>query len=232
MSITLDDFRAASEKEGVDAIPFSDLYSDTRGVENDKESSKREAWNYPFDNYVDQKESLLKEIDEQIREMDDIKKQIIDLKAANPSGEVYFGTFQQELENCQTAINAATGKINDLRNEMKKGVDAWNRFSIARGNVRIYFDKVKDRLNEVRSDPAKFLGSSPSDDDLKNLLDYIGIIEGKIAAGEQDHSEQEKGAEGKSKEFSKLIDDTQEALSKRLEEIEKTKEETKKLMEK
>jgi DNA repair exonuclease SbcCD ATPase subunit len=232
MSVTLDDFRAASEKEGVDAIPFSDLYSDTRGVENDKESSKREAWRYPFDTFVDQKDSLLKEIDEQMREMDDIKKQVNDLKAANPSGEVYFGTFQQELASCQTAINAATGKINDLRNEMARGVDAWNRFSTARGTVRIYFDKVKDRLNEVRSDPAKVLGSSPSDEDLKKLLDYIGIIEGKIAAGEQDHSEQEKGAEGKSNEFSKLINDTQEALSKRQEEIEKAQEEIKKLMEK
>jgi chromosome segregation ATPase len=226
MSITLDDFRTASEGEGVNVIPFYDLRRDATSIEDDKELLKRQAFSYTkSDIFEKQKNNLLGEIDNKKRELEDIKKQIKDFRAQNPSGQVSFSTFEKEVEDCQEVIDKVTGEIGDLKNDMKKAMDAWERFYNARAGVREYFDKVKDRLKEVRSDPAKFLGSSPSDDDLKNLLDYIGVIERKIGDEEKDHQDQEEGAKGTSEEFFKLIKITDFDLSTLLKEIDEKKRE-------
>ena len=83
--------------------------------------------------------------------------------------------------------------------------EAFERLYNARAGLREYFDKAKDQLKEVKSDPAKYLGSPPTDEDLSNLQTYLGTIESKIESEEAEHKIQEDGAKNNIQMFKSII---------------------------
>ena len=206
MSYTLDDFRTAAAADGVNVIPFSDLRSDATSKNEEVQSLKGKV-QYNSNTFEKQKDNLLEEIKKKKEEIEDIKKQIEDFKSQHPDGSVT--TFEDEIKTCENAIEENKGKIEDLNNEMAKAIDGFQGLYNARAGLREYFDKAKDQLNDVRSDPAKYLGGSPSDDDLKQLENYLNVIENEIEVQEVNHKEQEDGANNQVEKFRELIAKTE-----------------------
>jgi chromosome segregation ATPase len=117
-------------------------------------------------------------------------------------------TFEDDIKKCERAIDEYNDKIEDMNNEMAKALDVFERLYNARAGSREYFDKAKDQLKDVRSDPAKYLGGSPSDDDIKKLQEYLRVIEGEIEDNERNHREQEDSAKEQIEKFRELIKKT------------------------
>ena len=202
MSYTLDDFRTAAAADGVNVIPFYDLRRDATSIADEVQRRKEDA-KYDSSTFEKQKDGMLEEIKKNKEKINDIRKQIEDFKSQNPDGSV--NTFEDDIKKCEREIEEYNGKIGDLNNEMARAVDAFERLYNARAGLREYFDKAKDQLRDVRSDPARYLGGSPSDDDLKKLQEYLRVIEGEIEDAEVNHKEQEDGAKKQMEKFRELI---------------------------
>ena len=67
------------------------------------------------------------------------------------------------------------------------------------------FDDVLKELETARSSPGTYLGSSPSDEDIKRLNEYIGAIKNQIQTEGVEHLIQENGAKGTEKELRDLL---------------------------
>ena len=206
MSTSLDDFRTAAEATGVNLIPFYDLRKDATPIADDVQSRKEEAKLDPS-TLEKQKDNLLEEIKKKNEEIENVKKEIEDFKNRHPEGSVT--TFEDEIKEHEEEIEEYNGKIGDLNNKIANAIDAFERLYHARAGLREYFDKAKDQLKDVRSDPAKYLGGSPSDDDFNTLQGYIGVIEGRINDEEADHKIQEDGARNAMEDLQKLIAKTE-----------------------
>jgi hypothetical protein len=75
--------------------------------------------------------------------------------------------------------------------------------------LREYFKKTLDQLSDVKSNPDKYLGSSPTDEDRKKLQDYVKVIEDQIQSNIQTHQDQEDGARKRKADFENLIKTTE-----------------------
>ncbi len=202
MSYTLDDFRTAAAADGVNLIPFTDLRKDATSIADEVQRRKDEA-KYDSSIFAAQKQNILEEIKKKREEIEDIKKQIDDFKNQNPEGSV--ATFEDDIKEHERAIEDDNGKIESLKREMENAVDAFERLYNARAGLREYFDKAKDELKDVESNPAKYLGTTPSDDDLESLKRYLRVIESEIDRQEENHEEQEEGAKKQMENFRNLI---------------------------
>ena len=154
MSTSLDDFRTAAEATGVNLIPFYDLRKDATPIADDVQSRKEEAKLDPS-TLEKQKDNLLEEIKKKNEEIENVKKEIEDFKNRHPEGSVT--TFEDEIKEHEEEIEEYNGKIGDLNNKIANAIDAFERLYHARAGLREYFDKAKDQLKDVRSDPAKYL---------------------------------------------------------------------------
>ena len=203
MSYTLDDFRTAAAADGVNVIPFNDLRRDATSIADEVQRRKDEA-NYDSSVFENQKNNLLEDIEKKNREIEDNRKQLEDFKSQNPDANVP-SFYEEDIKKREDDIRESNNKISDLNGRMEDAVEAFDRLYNARAGLREYFDKAKDQLKDVRSDPAKYLGAAPLDDDLKTLLNYVGVIENEIEVQEKNHKEQEDGAKGQAEKFRLLI---------------------------
>src|ERR1051326_6795388 len=97
---------------------------------------------------------------------------------------------RQCMKKCDEIETVFIAKIND---QMTKGADACDLFAEARANLRECFNSVKDKLSDAKSNPGNYLGSDASDDDKKQLSDYIDKIKAGIESREEEHRRQEDG---------------------------------------
>jgi hypothetical protein len=77
---------------------------------------------------------------------------------------------------------------------LAKAVDAWDRLYLLRGGLREKFDDVLSKLSSAKSYPNEYLGSSPSDENKKNLIDYINVIDAHIKSQAANHLKSETEA--------------------------------------
>jgi chromosome segregation ATPase len=207
MSYTLDDFRTAAAADGVNVIPFPDLRRDATSIADEVDRRKDEA-EFNSVTFEKQKDNLLEEIKKKNGEIEGTRKQLEDFKRDNP-GATVPSFYEEDIKKREDDIKESNDKISDLNNQMTKAAEAFDRLYNARAGLREYFDKVKDQLKDVRSNPTSYLGGSPSDDDLKQLETYLGVIENEIEVEEGEHKIQEDGAKNTRDELQKVINKTE-----------------------
>jgi chromosome segregation ATPase len=202
-SQNLDDFRTAAAADGVNLIPFPDLRKDATSIADEVQRRKDEAKNYDYDLFLSQKTNALKEIKKRNDEISSISKEIDDFKSKHPDGNT--SSFQDEIDKRKKEISDFNDKIKDMNNNMAKASDTYDRLSNARAGLREYFQKALDQLPDVTSNPTKYLGSSPSNEDLEKLKQYVRVIDDQIESGIKAHKEQEDGAKKRKVDFDNLI---------------------------
>lgn len=203
LSQSLDDFRTAAAADGVNLIPFPDLRKDATSIADDVQRRKDEAKNYDYDLFLSQKTNLLKEIKKRNDDISAISKEMDDFKSKHPDGVT--SSFQDLVDKRKKEISDFNDKIKDMNNNMAKASETYDRLYNARAGLREYFQKALDQLPDVLSNPAKYLGSSPSNDDLDKLKQYVRVIEDQIESGIKTHKEQEDGAKKRKGDFDNLI---------------------------
>ena len=202
-SQNLDDFRTAASSNGVNLIPFSDLRKDATPIADDVQRRKDEAQSFNYDQFLSQKNNMLKEIKKNNDDIASINKEIEDFKRRHPDGNT--SSFDIEIDKEKKDISQYNDKIKDLNDKMSKAVEAYDRLYNARAGLREYFQKALNQLSDVKSNPDKYLGSSPTDDDRKKLQDYVKVIEDQIQSNVKTHQDQEEGAKKRKADFENLI---------------------------
>jgi uncharacterized phage infection (PIP) family protein YhgE len=202
-SQNLDDFRTAAAADGVNLIPFPDIRKDATSIADEVQRRKEEAKNYDYDLFLSQKTNALKEIKKRNDDISSISKEMDDFKSKHPDGST--SSFQDEIDKRKKEISDFNDKIKDMNNNMAKASDTYDRLYNARAGLREYFQKALDQLPDVTSNPTKYLGSNPSDDNLDKLKQYVRVIEDQIESGIKTHKEQEEGAKKRKGDFDNLI---------------------------
>jgi len=202
-SQTLDDFRTAASSDGVNLIPFSDLRKDAVSIADDVQRRKDEAKSFDYEVFESQKNNVLKEIKKKNDEMEGLKKDIDDLKRKYT--EVSVACLQDDIEKRKKVVSDNNDKIKDMNDKMSKAVEVFDRLYNARAGLREYFEKAISQLSDVRSNPNKYLGDNPSDDDKRKLEDYLKVIEDQIQSRIKEHKEQEDGAKKRKADYESLI---------------------------
>ena len=206
-SQNLDDFRTAASSNGVNLIPFTDLRKDATSIADDVQRRKDEAKSYDYDLFASQKNNMLKEIKKNNDDIASITKEIEAFKSKHPDGNT--SSFEEEINKEKKDISQYNDKIKDLNDKMGKAVEAYDRLYNARAGLREYFQKALDQLSDVKSNPDKYLGSSPTDDDRKKLQDYVSVIQDQIQSNMKTHQDQEDGAKKRKADFENLIKTTE-----------------------
>jgi hypothetical protein len=206
-SQNLDDFRTAASSNGVNLIPFPDLRRDATSVADDVQRRKDEAKSYDYDLFASQKNNMLKEIKKNNDDIASITKEIEDFKKKHPDGNTV--SFDEEINKEKKDISMYNDKIKDMNDKMGKAVEVYDRLFNARAGLREYFQKALDQLSDVKSNPDKYLGSSPTDDDRKKLQEYVRVIEDQIQSNIKTHQDQEDGAKKRKADFENLIRTTE-----------------------
>src|SRR4030095_12387278 len=206
-SQNLDDFRTAASNNGVNLIPFPDLRKDATSIADDVQRRKDETQSYNYDQFLSQKNNMLKEIKKNNDDIASITKEIEDFKRKHPDGNTC--SFEAEIDKEKKDISQYDDKIKDMNDKMGKAVEAYDRLYNARAGLREYFQKALNQLSDVKSNPDKYLGSSPTDDDRKKLQDYVKVIEDQIQSNMKTHQDQEDGAKKRKADFENLIKTTE-----------------------
>jgi len=206
-SQNLDDFRTAASNSGVNLIPFPDLRKDATPIADDVQRRKDEVKSYDYDVLSSQKNNILKEIKKNNDDIASIQKEIEEFKKRHPDGNTV--SFDAEIEKEKKDISQYNDKIKDMNDKMGKAVEAFDRLYNARAGLREYFQKALNQLSDVKSNPDKYLGSSPTDDDRNKLKDYVRVIEDQIQSNVKTHQDQEDGAKKRKADFENLIKQTE-----------------------
>jgi chromosome segregation ATPase len=206
-SQNLDDFRTAASSNGVNLIPFPDLRKDATSIADDVQRRKDETKSYDYDLLASQKNNMLKEIKKDNDDIASITKEIEDFKSKHPDGST--SSFDGEIDKKKKDISGYNDKIKDMNDKLGKAVEVYDRLYNARAGLREYFQKALDQLSDVKSNPDKYLGSSPTDDDRKKLQEYVKVIEDQIQSNMQTHKDQEEGAKKRKADFENLIKTTE-----------------------
>lgn len=115
---------------------------------------------------------------------------------------MYYSMSFKAIRGCFPLINQKIGKLND---ELKTGAEAWQRLWNARGGLREVFDDAQDEVASARSNPGKYLGSKPKDEDVNQFKKYCDVIKDSIEREENEHRRQEEGAKKTERNFRDLI---------------------------
>ena len=201
-SQNIDDFRTAAASDGVDLIPFPDLRRDATAIASEVEKRKEEVKSYNFDNFKSRKEKLLEEIKKEKAEIEKVENDIEEFKNKYKDGDA--STYYKEIDKRNKTIAEANDKIKALNEDMAKAADTFDRLNNARAGLREFFDDAKSQLSDAQSNPNRHLGSSPSEEDIKSLNNYISVIKSEIEVQERHHKEQEDGAKKTKEEYEKL----------------------------
>lgn len=180
MSCTLDDLRAAAGGStlGVNLIPFSSLRGDATTAAAEVARRKSEA-EIDTNTLKNQKESKLYDI-KQLKE-----------KIANEERVEETLRRKDDIEDWNEEIEENDATIREINEKMTKGLEALDKLAEARAKLRDYFDQAKSQLSDLRSNPARALGSDPSDEDKKKFEEYIRVILGEIEDEEKGHRQAE-----------------------------------------
>lgn len=206
-SQNLDDFRTAASSNGVNLIPFPDLRKDATSIADEVQRRKDDAKSYDYDLLASQKNNMLKGIKKNNDDIASITKEIEDFKSKHPDANT--SSFDEEINKKKKDISDYNDKIKDMNDKMGKAVDVYDRLYNSRAGLREYFQKALDQLSDVKSNPDKYLGSSPTDDDRKKLQDYERVIEDQIQSNIKTHQDQEDGAKKRKADFENLIKTTE-----------------------
>jgi hypothetical protein len=206
-SQNLDDFRTAASSNGVNLIPFPDLRKDATSIADDVQRRKDEAKSFDYDLFASQKNNMLKEIKKNNDDITSITKEIEAFKSKHPDGNT--SSFDEEINKEKKDISQYNDKIKDLNDKMGKAVEVYDRLYNARAGLREYFQKTLDQLSDVKSNPDKYLGSGPADEDKNKLQDYVKVIEDQIQSNMKTHQDQEDGAKKRKADFENLINTTE-----------------------
>ena len=206
-SQNLDDFRTAASSNGVNLIPFPDLRKDATSIADEVQRRKDDAKSYDYDLFASQKNNMLKAIKKDNDDIAAINKEIEDFKSKHPDGNT--SSFEDEINKEKKDISEYNDKIKDMNDKMGKAVEVYDRLYNARAGLRDYFQKTLDQLSDVKSNPDKYLGSSPTEEDRKKLQDYVRVIEDQIQSNIKTHQDQEDGARKRKADFENLIKTTE-----------------------
>jgi hypothetical protein len=201
---TLDDFKNAAGKRGVESIPFSSLRDAAEDANDEVQLLKDTVNKVPEaallarqkDNILAVIRKLKEELAKEIAATNEI------LKDDDATAKMLAKEIEECQKDCQRIIDNAIARQNE---RMQLAADACGKFADARGKVREKFDEAKKLLDEAKSNPEKYLGSGASDEDKKKLGEYADSIKSGIASQEAEHLTQEIGNRRKSEELKAAI---------------------------
>jgi chromosome segregation ATPase len=201
---TLEDFRIAAGKRGVESIPFPRLNAEANSIARDVEDRKKAATQIQAATLTKQKDNLLWEVQKTQEQITKKEQEISDFKRDHPDG--FTGPLEEDLKELQEALTDQRRQVDEKNREIEAGADAWRRFWNARGGLREVFDDVLRELDAARSSPGTYLGSSPSAGAIDSLNRYIDAIKIQIQSEVPEHLKQENGAIDTWNELRKLLE--------------------------
>jgi len=202
---TLDDFKKSSTYSfGIELIPYKDTRVEANHIAQEVDRYKAEAMaSKKYSLFESEKNNLLKEIQKIQADIDE------ENKIAKKAGVAPDPRQMKKLEEAMTKVNT---KVTSLNRNMEPVAESFRRFYNARAALREKFNDVLEKeLPQSKSHPEKHLGKSPSAAQIKELNEYIEIIETRIHAQEKTHRDQEVGAKGTYESFVELLARTRPA---------------------
>jgi len=194
MSCTLDDLKTAASNEGVNLIPFSDLRREAVSIADDIARRKEEV-ETKGNVLISQKNSKLWDIKQLKEKIEKEKKE----------------TYQREddIKEWEEEIEDLDDKVKDINSQLDTVLDSARRLYDLRVSLREWFEKAKSLLSDLKSNPGRALGSSPSDEDKKTLEEYANKIIDKIERGESGHKEEEEQVKRRTEKLKEALDSTE-----------------------
>lgn len=206
----MDDFKAASSKEGCESIPYSGKRSECNAIQNEINKCKSPGANCK--SLLTTKEKLIEKInnaEKQVVFMKDKRSKLEDERDRHKDpGQIksFEGKIKQatgEIEDAQKAISADTQKLKDFDkdNGVLGEVDRAERCLNFRAGLRELFKDVTDDLG---NEPRKSL-SSGSDKEKAELTAYAKTIIDHIKREEGGHRIAEADYKGRMDNCQKVI---------------------------
>lgn len=207
----MDDFKAASSREGCDSIPYSDKRRECNAIQNEINECKKPGVNC---------KSLLTTKEKLIEKINNAEKQVVFMKDKRSKLEAerdrhkdpgqiksFEGKIKQatdEIEDAQKTISADTQKLKDFDkdNGVLGEVDRGERCLNFRAGMRELFEDVSDAL---RSEPRKSLSSGATEKEKAELTAYAKTIIDHIKREEGGHKIAEAEYKGRMDNCQKVI---------------------------
>jgi uncharacterized phage infection (PIP) family protein YhgE len=202
---SLDDFKkSASYDRGVEIIPFSSLRSSATSIADDVQDLKEEYSNASsLSSFTAKKKKLLGTIAGNTKKRDAAKA----LQAEYP--DVTVDEWVRDVDESTKAIDQANTELNALNEEMKGVVNKLNELMEARRDLYDKFKEVITELKNAESNPSKYIGDNPSEDDVRALNGYIDEITDNIEDENEKHLNEISNEESAKKNLETLIGKTE-----------------------
>jgi hypothetical protein len=203
---TMDEFRTAAAADGVEVIPFPDLYSKAKALAEEVERRKYEATKFNISVLGPQKTNLLTAVKNTRKAIEEKEKEISAFKTAHPDGSA--APLEEDLGELRKALTEQQEEVEEMNEDnLEPGIEAWRRLWNARGGLREIFEDVVEEVADAKSSPTTYLkgNPNPSPETIDSLKRYLDVIENEIEVQAKTHLDQELGAKGTDEEFSKLL---------------------------
>ena len=190
----LSKFMAASKKEGVNSIPYDDLFKQAGELQGDKNAAHKALEGYSASGLKTSKVNLLrikKEMEEDRKEAE--KK----LAADDKKSSSVTNSLKSNLTKIVDEQKKLDGEITALNAKISEGLEKRAAINRIRAEITKVYSKVDDELERSLSNPTPHIGSKPSssdavatkkyNDNFADLKEYISVIKSKSAKGFESH---------------------------------------------
>ncbi len=185
---TLDEFKTAAGSTGVQSIPYSSPRGDGAAIQRDIDSRKEEL--RAFKDWKEYDRAKIENY-KKIRLENEIIKKRKDYIAELKSRNVDASQFEKEVDENFKNVKSYEDNVVDINNEVSKAADVWDKLTRLRGGQREKFNDVLSKLSSSKSSPSTHLPSSPTEEDKKQLFEYIDTITAHIQSEAVKHAVEE-----------------------------------------
>lgn len=190
----LDEFKYASDKEGVRSIPYKDLFDEAGELQGEKNDAHKALEGYNASSLKTSKANLIRIKSEMQEDREKAEKALAadDKKSATVTKDLkskldYIVAEQKKLET----------EITDLNKKIEEGLKRRAEINRIRAEITAVYKKVDDELDRSLANPAPHIGAKPSssdaaatkkyNEDLEDLKEYISKIKDKLERGFASH---------------------------------------------
>jgi uncharacterized phage infection (PIP) family protein YhgE len=202
---SLDDFkRSAGYSRGVEIIPFSSLRSSASSIADNVQRLKEEySTASTLTSFTASKKKLLGTIAGNTKKLNATKA----LQADFP--DVVVDDWVRDIDEANRAIDQANTELNSINDKMKEVVNKLDKLMDARRDLYKKFEEVLSELKNAKSNPSRYIGDNPSEDDIRSLNGYIDDITENIEDENEAHMQAIKEEENAKKNLEEIIGKTE-----------------------
>ncbi|MDH4473667.1 MAG: hypothetical protein QE487_13740 [Fluviicola sp.] len=187
-------FMNASKKEGVNSIPYDDLFEQAGDLQGDKNAAHKALEGYSASGLKTSKVNLLRIKKEMQEDREEAEKK---LAADDKKSSSVTNNLKSTLAKVIDEQKKLEGEITTLNAKISDGLEKRVAINLIRAEITKVYAKVDDKLDASLSNPTPHIGAKPSasdvaatkkyNADLTALKGYISTIKSKNEKGFESH---------------------------------------------